>query len=203
MVAQRLSWLKPAVAAGGLLPLAAIVYRWASGDLGANPIAEVLNRLGLLALILLVLSLACTPIKLVFGHNWPLRVRRMLGLLSFFYACLHVLVYAFLDQFMDLRAIVADIARRPFILVGALSFLGMVPLAVTSTKQMVQRLGARRWKRLHRLSYVVAGLAVVHFVLRVKQDTTEPLMYGAVLVVLLLVRVADALAARYRGAEAR
>jgi sulfoxide reductase heme-binding subunit YedZ len=133
---RRLPWLKPAVALGGLVPLAAVSYRAARGDLGANPIAEALNRLGLLALVFLVLSLACTPLQVVLGYNWPLRVRRMLGLFAFFYGSLHVLTYAGLDQIWDWESIVIDIAKRPFILVGFVAWALMVPLALTSTKGM-------------------------------------------------------------------
>ena len=202
-MSKRLPWLKPAVAVGGLVPLAAVLYRAARGDLGANPIAEGLNRMGLLALVFLVLSLACTPLQVVFGYNWPLRVRRMLGLLAFFYGSLHVLTYAGLDQVWDWESIVIDIAKRPFILVGFMAWLLMVPLAVTSTKGMLQRLGFRRWKRLHRLAYLSALLGVVHFVLRVKKDVTEPALYGTVLGLLLLVRVVDALRASKRRAPAQ
>jgi methionine sulfoxide reductase heme-binding subunit len=202
-MAKRLAWLKPAVAVGGLVPLAAISYRAARGDLGANPIAEALNRMGLLALVFLVLSLACTPLQIVFGYNWPLRVRRMLGLLAFFYGSLHVLTYAGLDQIWDWESIVIDIAKRPFILVGFMAWLLMVPLALTSTKGMLQRLGFQRWKRLHRLAYLSALLGVVHFVMRVKKDVTEPALYGAALGLLLLVRVVDALRAVKRRAPAR
>jgi sulfoxide reductase heme-binding subunit YedZ len=192
-MSERLPWLKPAVFCGGLAPLAAISYQWARGNLGANPIAEALNRLGLVALVLLVLSLACTPLKLVLDWNWPLRVRRMLGLQAFAYACLHVLTYAGLDQVLDFSAIAVDIAKRPFILVGFLAWLLMLPLALTSTTRMVQRLGFKRWKLLHRLAYLIALLGVVHFWLRVKADVSEPLAYGVVLGSLLLVRVVDAL----------
>jgi methionine sulfoxide reductase heme-binding subunit len=192
-MSERLRWLKPAVFAGGLVPLLAISYQWARGNLGANPIAEALNRLGLVALMLLVCSLACTPLKVVLDWNWPLRVRRMLGLQAFAYATLHVLTYAGLDQLLDLGAILADIVKRPFILVGFLAWLLLVPLALTSTTRMVQRLGFKRWKLLHRLAYVIAVLGVVHFWLRVKADVSEPLTYGVVLGLLFAVRAVDAL----------
>jgi methionine sulfoxide reductase heme-binding subunit len=189
-------FLKPAVFTGALVPLVALAYRMLTRGLGANPIAELLNRLGLLTLVFLVLTLACTPLKTLFGLTWPARIRRMLGLFAFFYGTLHVLVYAAVDQLLALGAILSDIAERPFILVGFLAWLLLVPLAVTSTKRMLQRLGFARWKALHRLVYVVAGLALVHFYWRVKKDATEPLLYAAVVGALLLVRAGSAIHAR-------
>jgi len=196
---SRLAWLVPGVVAGAALPLLELVYQASTRGLGANPIAEALNRLGLLALALLVLCLACTPLQLWFGWNWPIRARKAIGLLAFGYACLHVLLYVVLDQQLAVRAIAIDIAKRPFILVGFLAWLLLIPLALTSTRSALQRLGFRRWKALHRLVYLCAGLAVVHFVWRVKKDVSEPAAYGLVLGALLLARVVDA--ARKRRAR--
>jgi len=193
---RGLPWLVPGVVAGASVPLAQLVYQAGTGGLGANPIAEALNRVGLLALALLVMCLACTPLKLWFDWNWPIRARKALGLLAFAFACLHVLIYAGLDQVLDVRAISTDIVKRPFILVGFLTWLLLIPLALTSTQKALQRLGFRRWKALHRLVYACAGLGVVHFVWRVKKDATEPAAYGAVLAVLLLARVVEALRKR-------
>jgi sulfoxide reductase heme-binding subunit YedZ len=192
-VARPLPWLKPAVFAGALLPLAAIASRAVEHRLGANPIAEALNRLGLLALVFLVLTLAVTPLKTLFGWTWPARLRRMLGLFAFFYATLHFLTYAGLDQLVNLRTILDDIAKRPFILVGFSAWVLLVPLAVTSTKGMLQRLGFKRWKALHRSVYAIAGLGALHFYWRVKKDTSVPLAYAGVIGVLLFVRVLAAL----------
>lgn len=189
-------WLKPAVLAGGAVPLVAIGAGLWRGTLGANPIAEALNELGLLALVFLIASLACTPIKEISGATWPIRIRKTLGLYAFFYAALHFLTYAALDQSGDLKAIFKDITARPFILIGFATLLLLVPLAITSTSGMLKRLGARRWKRLHKLAYLAGVLGVVHFVLRVKKDVREPAVYGAVLGVLLLVRVGAYLRAR-------
>ena len=182
-------WLKPAVLTGSLVPLAAIALRAALGQLGANPIAEALNELGLAALILLVATLACTPLRLVFGWGWPARLRRMLGLLAFLYGALHLLTYALLDQGFDYRAILADVTKRKFIFAGFAAFTLMVPLALTSTAASVRRLGSARWRLLHRLVYLSAALGVIHFVLRVKKDVSEPAVYGIVLGGLLLIRV--------------
>jgi methionine sulfoxide reductase heme-binding subunit len=192
MARRSLPWLEPAVFTGALAPCAALSYRALLGDLGANPIAEALNRLGLSALVLLVLSLACTPLKTLFGWTWPMRIRRMLGLFAFFYATLHILTYAGLDQLLDWSAIWQDIAKRPFILVGFLAWLLLIPLALTSTKRSVQRLGFRRWKLLHRSVYLITALGVLHFIWRVKKDYSEPLGYAAVFTVLMLIRLAAA-----------
>ncbi len=185
---QRLLWLKPGVFLGALVPLCLLVRDAASGVLGADPIAIALNRLGLLALIFLVGSLAATPLQRVLGWTWPLRLRRMLGLFAFFYASLHLLAYAALDQRFDLRAIAQDIVKRPFITAGFSALVLLVPLAITSTHAMRKRLGALRWARLHSLVYVIAPLAALHFYFRVKRDATEPLVYAALIALLLLVR---------------
>src|SRR5438046_415244 len=183
-------WLKPGIILGALAPLAWIIVRGLQDGLGANPIAEVMNELGLTALVLLVASLACTPARLLFGWTWPTRIRRDLGLLAFFYVVLHFLTYLVLDQVVDVRAIAADIAKRPFITVGFTAFVLLVPLALTSTKASIRRLGYRRWQRLHQLAYVAGALAVVHFFWRVKIDVSQPLLYGLVLATLLGVRLA-------------
>ena len=184
-----LPWLNPGILVGASAPLLSILLRARSGALGANPIAEALNELGLMALVLLIASLACTPLRTLVGWTWPIRVRRLLGLLAFAYATLHVAVYAGLDQGLDLRAVLADVFKRRFIFVGFAAFVMMAPLAWTSTKRAVRRMGYVRWKRLHLLVYPAALCAVVHFVWRVKKDLSEPLAYAAILAALLLVRV--------------
>jgi sulfoxide reductase heme-binding subunit YedZ len=197
-LADKLPWLKPAVFTGALAPLAAILLRALEHRLGANPIAEVLNRLGLVALVFLVLTLAVTPLKTLLGFTWPARLRRMLGLYVFFYATLHFVTYAGLDQGVEWHAIVTDIAKRPFILAGFTAWLLLVPLALTSTKGMLARLGFKRWKALHRSVYFIAALAAFHFYLRVKKDTSVPLAYAAVIGSLLCVRLFGAMKARAR-----
>lgn len=190
--AGKLGWLVPAIVTGGLAPAVVLVIRAVRKDLGANPIAEVMNQLGLLALVLLVLSLAATPLQIATGWKWPIRIRKTLGLLGFFYVCAHFLVYAVLDQSLALGAIAADITKRPFTLVGFVAFVLLVPLAATSTASALKRMGFARWKRLHRLAYAAAILGVVHFVMRVKKDVTEPAIYGALLGGLFLIRIMDA-----------
>jgi len=201
MASPPYPWLKPAVLVGGLVPLALLVLGFVRGTLGANPIEYALHQTGMLALILLVASLSCTPLKVVSGWTWPMRLRKLLGLLGFGYAVLHFLVYAGVDHGLDMAIILEDIAKRPFITVGFLALVLLVPLAVTSTNAMVRRLGFPLWQRLHRLAYVAASLGVVHFVWRVKKDLTEPLVYGAVLGLLFVIRIAEAL--RKRRAKAR
>jgi sulfoxide reductase heme-binding subunit YedZ len=183
-------WLKPGVLLGSLIPLGLMILKATQGRLGADPIAIALNRLGLLALIMLVASLSATPLRLVLGWSWPLRLRRMLGLLAFLYASLHLLVYAVVDQGLALAAIAKDVAERKFITVGFAAFMLLVPLAATSPHRVRRWLGPKRWQRLHRLAYVAGTLAAVHFVWRVKRDLTEPAIYICVVAALLLVRVA-------------
>jgi sulfoxide reductase heme-binding subunit YedZ len=186
-------WLKPAVFAGSLTPVAVLLLRAVRDELGANPISQALNQLGLVALIFLVAALTCTPLKTVFGWTWPLRLRRMLGLFGFAYATLHVSTYVGIDQFFDWQAITADILKRPFIFVGFAAFVLLIPLAVTSTAAWVKSLGYARWKQLHRLAYIAPLLGVLHFTWRVKKDVSEPLTYVFILGLLLLIRVAAAL----------
>jgi sulfoxide reductase heme-binding subunit YedZ len=172
-----------------MVPAAVILWRVRSGALGANPIAEALNQLGLMALVLLIASLACTPLKTLLEWTWPVRARRLLGLLAFAYASLHVSVYAGLDQGLDWRAVLADVVKRKFIFAGFAAFVLMIPLAATSTSAAVRRMGYVKWKRLHLLVYPAALCGVIHFLWRVKRDLSEPLVYAAILGTLLLVRV--------------
>jgi sulfoxide reductase heme-binding subunit YedZ len=180
----------------GLLPAARIAWQASHDGLGPNPIAEALNRLGFWALVLLLASLACTPIQIVTRWSYPLRLRKLLGLEAFLYAFLHFGTYVGLDQFFDWGELWKDIVKRKFMTVGFAAFLLLIPLAVTSTKGMVRRLGFPRWKRLHRLVYLAAVLGVIHFVWRVKSDLREPMLFAFVLAVLLLVRVVDQVRAR-------
>jgi methionine sulfoxide reductase heme-binding subunit len=196
---------KLGVALLGSLPAARIGWLLAEGQLGANPVAEALNRLGFWALTLLLASLAPTPIKILTGWTWPIALRKMLGLLAFGYACLHFAVYVGVDQFFDFGEIVADIVKRKFITVGFAALVLLVPLAATSTSGMVKRLGARRWNKLHRLVYLAAALGVVHFVWRVKADLFQPLVMAAVLTALMAVRLGSWLGGRgkIKGGEGK
>ncbi|MBK8254551.1 MAG: sulfoxide reductase heme-binding subunit YedZ [Polyangiaceae bacterium] len=193
-------WLQPALVTGAGLPALGISVQGALGKLGANPIAEALNAFGLLALALLVASLGCTPVKMVTGAGWVQPLRRTFGLLGFFYAALHVLLYLAVDQGLALKAIAADVVKRPFITVGMAAFLMLVPLAWTSTQAQMVKLGGARWRKLHKLVYIAVPLGVLHFVLRVKKDLTEPVIFGAIVAVLLGVRAVTAM--RKKGAAA-
>jgi sulfoxide reductase heme-binding subunit YedZ len=175
-----------------LIPLGKLtleIFGVAGMSLGANPIEELIHRLGIWGLNFLLITLTVTPLRRLTGKNWLLRFRRMLGLFAFFYLLLHFLTYAGLDQRFDLAAIIEDIAERPYITVGFTALLLLVPLAATSTQAMMRRLG-RRWQKLHRLVYLIAILGVVHFYWQVKLDTFEALIYAAILAILLAYRLA-------------
>lgn len=189
-------WLKPGVFAGALIPLAVLLWRVAHRSLGADAVAVALNQLGYLALVFLMATLACTPLKLVTGWTWPIRIRRMLGLFTAFYATLHFTTYVAIDQQFDWRVLWQDVTKRNFIIVGFLAFLSLLPLAATSTDASVRRLGFKRWKALHRLIYLTGVLAVIHFIWRVKIDVTEPAVWAGILGVLFLVRIVDAVRKR-------
>ncbi|HTM45871.1 MAG TPA: protein-methionine-sulfoxide reductase heme-binding subunit MsrQ [Polyangiaceae bacterium] len=197
-----LDWLQPAVLTGSLVPFALIAWRAASGALGANPVATALNQLGLLALIFLVSSLMCTPLKLILGWTWPMRLRKTLGLLGFFTALTHFAVYLLIDQGGAVSRVLADVVKRPFIAVGFIALLLLVPVALTSRKDSPKKLGFKVWKRVHQLVYVTAFLAIVHFVLRVKADRSEPYAYGEILGLLFAVRLIDA-SRKWRAARAK
>ena len=192
---------KPLVFLLCLLPLAHLLagaFSIAGQGLGANPIEELLHALGRWGLKLLLLTLTITPLRRWTGWNWLIRFRRMLGLFTFFYIVLHFLVYAVLDQGLDLEAIVEDVLKRPYITLGMAGLSMLIPLAVTSTKGMMRRLG-KRWQKLHRLIYVIAVVAVWHFYWQVKLDTLEPILYALVLAGLLGVRVYFARIYKRRG----
>jgi sulfoxide reductase heme-binding subunit YedZ len=171
-----------------LLPLVRLIVLAGSGGLGANPIEFITRSTGTWTLVGLLLTLSITPLRRLSGRAEFIRYRRMLGLFSFFYACLHFTTYIWLDQFFDPAAIAKDIVKRPFITLGFSAFVLLVPLAATSTHAMMRRLG-RRWQQLHRLIYPIALLGVIHYLWLVKKDMTEPLIYGGVLMLLLVVRL--------------
>ena len=171
-----------------LLPLARLIVLGGSGGLGANPIEFITRSTGTWTLVGLLITLSVTPLRRLTGRAELIRYRRMLGLFSFFYASLHFVTYIWLDQFFDLAAIAKDIVKRPFITVGFTAFVLLMPLAATSTHAMMRRLG-RRWQQLHRLVYPIVLLAVIHYLWLVKKDLTTPLVYGAVALMLLALRL--------------
>ena len=170
-----------------LLPLAYLIAgafffpEW----LGANPAEYITRSIGDWTLRLLLLTLAVSPLRRLTGWTWLLRLRRMLGLYTFFYALLHLSAYVSFDHVFDVAEILKDIVKRPFITVGFTCLVLLIPLAVTSTNAMVRRLGAKRWQSLHRLVYLIAPLAVLHFWWMVKRDLTEPIVYALLLALLL------------------
>jgi sulfoxide reductase heme-binding subunit YedZ len=177
--------VKAAVFLAALIPLARLAAGAALGTLGANPIEKIIRTTGYWTLSFLLITLAVTPLRILLQRPWPARLRRMLGLFAFFYGALHFTGYLVLDQFFDWPAILEDIAKRPFITVGFLSFVLLIPLAVTSTDTMMRRLGGKRWRRLHRLAYVSAAGGVVHYLWLVKKDVSDPLRFAILLAVLL------------------
>jgi sulfoxide reductase heme-binding subunit YedZ len=172
----------------GLVPFALLLHGALNDGLGANPIETLTHGTGDWALRFLLITLAVTPLRRLSGWTLLQRFRRMLGLFAFFYACLHFTVWFWLDQSLSLNAMFEDVVKRPYITVGFLAFVLLIPLAVTSTRGMMRRLG-RNWQRLHRLVYPISILAVLHYVWLVKADWAEPALYGAILSVLLLSRL--------------
>lgn len=168
-------------------PFCLLLYNGFTNNLTANPIKEITHFTGEWTLNLLLTTLAVTPLRKITGNNSLIRYRRMLGLFTFFYACLHFSTYLVLDQFFDWNEIVLDVAKRPYITVGFTAFTLLIPLAVTSTNKMVQRLG-NNWRKLHRLIYLIGALAIVHYLWLVKADLLPPIIYGVILCVLLALR---------------
>ena len=171
-----------------LIPFTVLIYNGITDNLGAEPIKEITHFTGDWTLYLLLTTLSITPLRRMFGWNELIRYRRMLGLFAFFYACLHFLTYFVLDQFFDWGEIVRDIVKRPYITVGFSAFVLLLPLAATSTNNMMKRLG-KNWKRLHSLIYITGTLGILHFLWLVKADVRKPLLLGAVLVTLLVLRL--------------
>ena len=188
---RSITVLKVLVFLLALWPLAHLLYGvFVSPDiLGANPAEFITRSTGDWALRILLVTLTLTPLRRLTGWNWVLRLRRMAGLFAFFYAVLHFSSYVSFDHVFDIGAIAKDIVKRPFITVGFLCLLLLLPLAVTSTQAMVKRIGGRRWLQLHRLVYVIAPLAVLHFWWMVKRDLTQPIIYAVLLALLLGIRL--------------
>lgn len=189
--AQTLRLLKVAVFFACLVPLTKLLmqaFGLIEPGLGANPIEELLHRCGKWGLNFLLVTLAVTPLRRLTGLNWLLRFRRMLGLFSFFYVLLHFTVYLVLDQDLAFEYIFEDIVERPYITLGLIGLILLIPLVITSTNKMMRRLG-RRWQKLHRLVYVVGVLGVIHFFWQVKEDFLEPQIYAAILSILLIYRL--------------
>lgn len=198
MTQRKIIILKVITWMGCLEPALFLLYKFVQHDLTANPIEFVTLTTGTATLVLLLISLAITPLRKLSGLTWLIRFRRLFGLFAFFYGTLHLTTYVVLDKFFDWHAIFGDVTKRPFITVGFAAFVLMVPLAATSTAWSIRKLGGKRWNALHKLVYASAVLAIIHFWWKVKADHTEPAVYGSILAVLLLARVAIWTAAQSR-----
>ena len=180
--------IKAIVFVGCLIPLLLIAWDTVNHQLGSKPIETIMQRTGDWTLRFLLITLAITPVKKLYGWSRPIRYRRMLGLFVFFYACMHLSIYVALDQTFHLYELVKDIVKRPFIMLGFVAFLLSIPLAITSTNKMKKRLG-KRWKTLHQLIYLVGLLGVLHYMWLAKKDITQALLYASIFLVLMAVRV--------------
>ena len=188
MSKQNILYAKVVLWLLALLPFVRLVYLGFNDNLGANPIEFVEHSTGTWALVALLVTLAMTPIRLLTGQVWQIQLRRLLGLFMFFYACLHIITYVWLDFAFIWQDITKDIVKHPRILVGFAAFILTIPLAATSNRYMIKRLKTN-WKKLHQSIYLIAILVVLHYLLLVKKDVTEPLYYAVVLVILLGIRV--------------
>lgn len=192
---KQLGLIKAGLFLLALIPLARLLWLGMHDDLGANPIEFIERSTGTWALVILLVTLSFTPLRLLTGTAWPMQLRRMAGLFMFFYACLHITTYVWLDHWFDWQEIAKDIIKHPYVLVGFAAFVLSVPLALTSSNAMIKRL-RQRWKTLHRLVYLVAIFAVLHFWWLVKKDITEPMLYALVLAALLAIRLVFSLRKR-------
>ena len=182
---QDVTFNKFLISLNAVIPLSFLAYDGYRGQLGANPLEFFLRTTGVLTLTFILITLSVTPLRRIFGWNQLIKYRRMLGLYAFFYGLIHLVTYSIFDKSLDLKAIVGDVWQRPFIAIGMLAFTMLVPLAVTSTNGWVKRLGGKNWGRLHKLSYAIAVLGVIHFWMIVKSDVFYPAIFGIVVVVLL------------------
>ena len=172
-----------------LFPSLLWAYQFVTGNLGVNPIEKLMDELGLMALRLIIITLMITTLSNIKPLKSIVVLRRMIGLFAFYYVCLHFSAYIVLDQFLDMQFIIQDIIKRPFITFGFISFLFLIPLASTSTNNIIKRLGFKLWKKIHYLIYPVAILASMHFYVLVRADKTEPVIYMGIIILLLLHRI--------------
>lgn len=182
---KDLKFTRVVIFVNALVPICLLLWDVYHSRVGANPLEFVTRTTGMLTLVFLFLTLAVTPVRKITGVNWLIKVRRMLGLFTFFYGTTHLLTYAWFDRFFNLRSTFLDITQRPFIAIGLAAFVLLVPLTITSTDQMVKRLGGRRWINLHRLVYLAAVLGVLHYWMLVKSDHRLPLTFAFILMLLL------------------
>jgi methionine sulfoxide reductase heme-binding subunit len=186
---MALRYLKPVIFLACLGPLGILVWRGLHSQLGANPIETITHATGDWTLRFLLITLAISPLRRITRQYWLIEYRRMLGLFAFFYGTLHLMTYVWLDKFFAVHEMLADIAKRRFITAGMTAFVLMLPLALTSTRWSIRKLGGKRWQALHRLIYFSAAAGVIHYIWLVKADLRKPLEYAALLAVLLLYRI--------------
>jgi sulfoxide reductase heme-binding subunit YedZ len=179
---------KTLITINALIPLIFAVFDFVSGKAGTNPIEFLIRTTGVLCLLFLLITLAVTPLKKIFAWNSLIKYRRRLGLIAFFYGALHLLIYFVFHKNSYIVDVLKDVIQRPFILLGMIAFLLMIPLAVTSTNAMIKRLG-KRWVSLHKLTYLIAILGVLHFYMLVKSDIFYPAIFGLILAILLGYRI--------------
>jgi sulfoxide reductase heme-binding subunit YedZ len=196
-------WTKFAAFLICLIPFGDLIWRIIKSNLGANPVEFLQHATGDWTLRFLILTLCITPFRKLLKLPDLIRFRRMLGLFAFFYVCLHFLTYLGPDQSFDVGAMWKDVAKRPFITVGFLGFVLLIPLAITSTAGWIRRLGGKRWQMLHRAIYISAVAGVIHYYWLVKSDVREPLLYGTLVGILLLWRIGDWLVKRGKQAPAK
>ncbi|PYS48230.1 MAG: sulfoxide reductase heme-binding subunit YedZ [Acidobacteria bacterium] len=182
---KEIKFYRVVVFVNSIVPLALIAWDWYHKQLGVNPVEFLTRTTGMLTLIFLAITLGVTPLRKVTSLQWLIQFRRMVGLFAFFYGFLHLTTYIWFDRSFNLKSTAADIYQRPFIAIGMLSFFLMIPLAITSTKGWIKRIGGKRWARLHKLVYVSAIGGVVHFWMLVKSDIRLPIKFAFVIAVLL------------------
>jgi sulfoxide reductase heme-binding subunit YedZ len=187
---KQVGWVKAVVFVLSLIPFARLVWGTASGGF-SDPLAAITNGSGEWALYFLCITLGMTPLRRLTGWNWLVKLRRMVGLFTFFYALVHFTAFLWFDHFFDVPAMLVDVVKRPFILVGFIAFVLLIPLAATSTNAMIKRLGGKRWQWIHRLIYVIAPLAILHFwwMKEGKNDFAEPIVFGVIVAILLGARL--------------
>lgn len=186
---MRARYFKPVIFLACLGPVASLAWRGFHAELGANPIEAITHGTGDWTLRFLLITLAVSPLRKLTRQYWLINFRRMFGLFAFFYGFLHLMTYVWLDKFFDVHEMLHDIAKRRFITAGMTAFVLMIPLALTSTKWSIRKLGGKRWQVLHRLIYASVAAGVIHYIWLVKADLRKPLEYGAVLAVLLTYRL--------------
>ena len=188
---SQLKWLKALLFIAALLPLGRLALLAFIDQLGANPVEFIIRNSGDWALYFICITLAITPLRRVSGWNWLTRLRRMIGLFTFFYASLHFLAFLWLDHFFDIPELLDDVIKRPFITVGFTAFLLLVPMTLTSTNAMIKWLGSKRWQWLHRLIYLIGPLGILHYwwIKVGKNNFYEPVLFGIVVAALLLIRM--------------